>query len=134
VLLNTLLVAPDLRDEIIAELRSMESIARFCTRRIFQAIFAIEAAGGKLAFEEVNARLEEADQHLLAHAVIRDDVDTSREAAIASLESMRRSENQHRREQLKLRIKEAERAGRWEEALRLGEELRLLDPAIRRAR
>ncbi len=134
VLLHALLDEPDLQGELISELKSMETIARFSTRRVFEAMFAIEAAGGRLSFEEINARLEEADQDLFAHAVIRDDITASREAAMACLESLRRSENQLRREQLKARIKEAERARQWEEALRLGEELQRLDPAIRRAR
>ncbi len=134
VLLNALLHEPALRAELVTEMKTMEAVSRFSTRRVFQAIFAIEAAGGRTSFEEVNARLEEADQNLFAHAVIRDDVISSREAALACLEGLRRSENQLRREQVKARIKEAERAGRWEEALRLGEELQRLDPAIRRAR
>ncbi len=134
VLLNALLHQPDLQGELIAALRPMEAIARFATRRIFQAVFAIEAAGGRVSFEEINARLEEADQHLFAHAVIRDDVAATGDAARACLESMRQSENLYRREQLKARIKEAERSRQPEEALRLYAELQRLDPAIRRAR
>ena len=41
--------------------------------------------------------------------------------------SVRRSEGEHRRAELKRRIKECERAGNWNEALRLASELQSLD-------
>jgi hypothetical protein len=109
-------------------------VDRFSSRRIFHAVFAIEAAGETLSFDQVNARLEEADRNLLAEAVLREDVQFSREEVLAAVESMRRSETQNQRVQLKLRIKESERGGRWEEALRLTAELQQLERAGRERR
>jgi DNA primase len=86
-------------------------------------VFALEAAGGSVTFDEVNARLEEADQQLLAEAVLRDDVQPSREEVLAALRSIQRTEQQQTRDQLKTQIREAERTGRLQEALRLTEEL-----------
>src|SRR5204862_247117 len=122
-LLNALLAEQEIRAEVIEQLKSMEAIATFSTRRIFQAMFALEDAGGRLSFEEVHARLEEADQNLLAQAVLHEDLEVTREEVLASVHSMRRSEEQHRRAQLKARIKEADRAGNLEEAIRLTGEL-----------
>jgi DNA primase len=130
-LLNAILSDPDIAREILPALESLETIARFSSRRIFQAIFSLDAGGGRLIFEELNARLEEPDQRLLAEAVLREDMQSSREEVLAAVESMRRSEEQHRRVGLKSRIREAERAGNREEALKLTGELQLLERTSR---
>ena len=131
VLLNALLAEPEMWSEVIGELKSIETIDSFSSRRIFQAIFALHEAGGRLSFEEVHARLEESDQSLLAQAVLSEDAQTSREEVLAAIEKMRRTGEQQRRSQLKARIYESERAGKWEEALRLTGELQGLDQAAR---
>jgi len=130
-LLNALLAQPEMRGEVIGELKSMETIGAFASRRIFQAIFALDAAGGRLSFEEVHARLEESDQNLLAQAVLNEDARASHEEVLAAIQKMRRTGEQQQRSQLKARIYESERAGHWEEALRLTGELQGLERAAR---
>jgi DNA primase len=130
-LLNALLAQPEMRSEVIGELKSMESIGAFSSRRIFQAIFALDEAGGRMSFEEVHARLEESDQNLLAQAVLSEDARTSHEEVLAAMESMRRTGEQQRRSQLKTRIHDSERAGNRKEALRLTGELQGLERAAR---
>ena len=134
VLLNALLAQPEVWSEVIEELKSIETIDSFSSRRIFQAIFALHAADSRLSFEEVHARLEESDQSLLAQAVLNEDAQASREEVLAAVESVRRTGEQQRRSQLKARIYESERAGKWEEALRLTGELQGLERAARGAR
>ena len=97
-------------------------------------MFALAEAGGRLAFDEVNARLEEADQNLLAQALLNEDCEITREEVTAALESMRRSESQYRRSQLKARISESERSGKIEEAMRLTLELQGMERTAREAR
>jgi len=104
-------------------LRSLQTIETLPSRRIFQAVFAVEEAGGRVGFDEINGRLEEADQNLLAQTVLNEDGEISREDVLAALASMQRSEQQNMRAQLKARIGEAERAGRLDEAMRLALEL-----------
>jgi DNA primase len=133
-LLNGLLADAKMRGEIIHELESLETIAKSPSHRIFQAIFALDRSGGKVSFEEVNARLDDSDRNLLAEGVLRDDAPASREEVLAAVASMRRAEDQHRRVQLKAKIKEAERAGNREEALRLTGELQSLERAARQPR
>jgi DNA primase len=130
-LLNALLAQPEIQSEVIGELKSIATIDNFSSRRIFQAIFALDEAGGRLSFEEVHARLEESDQSLLAQAVLNEDAQTSHEEVLAAIESMRRTGDQQQRSQLKARIHESERAGHWEEALRLTGELQGLERAAR---
>lgn len=105
--------------EIIRELRSLESIANFTARRILETVFALNEAGGRVSFEAVNARLEEADQRLLAEAVLREDMEYSAEEVLAALKRVRLSEHQQKTEQLKTRIRELERQGRIGEAMQL---------------
>jgi len=133
-LLNALLGDAEMRPEIAGELRAFEAVSRFTTRRVFQAIFALEDAGERVSFDNLHARLEEADRDLLAEVVLNEEEEFSREAVEAALESVRASEGQQQRAELKVRIKELERAGNWEEALRLMADLRALEqaaPAVR---
>jgi hypothetical protein len=133
-MLNALFDRGEMREEMIGELRSMDALGRMPARRIFQAVFALHDAGGALTFDAVHARLEEADQNLLADAVLREEVETSRDEVLAAMASIRRSGEQQRRDELKARIKESERAGDWNEALRLTGELQGLDRGARTAR
>jgi hypothetical protein len=130
-LLIALLTDAKLRAEIIEPLRSLQTIDLLPSRRIFQAIFALEDAGGRVGFDEINGRLEEADQNLLAQTVLNDDGEISREEVLAAVASMQRSEQQNLRVQLKTRIKELDRAGRLDEAMRLDLELQALERAAR---
>ncbi len=133
-LVNALLTDAELRADIVGRLRSLQTIETLPSRRVFQAIFALHESGGRVGFDEVNGRLEEADQHLLAHTVLNEDGEISREEIMASIESMQRSEQQHLRVQMKTRISEAERAGRFEEAMGLTVELQALERAARGGR
>jgi hypothetical protein len=126
-LLIALLTEAEWRAEIVGPLRSLQTIDTLPSRRIFQAIFALEEAGGRVGFDEVNGRLEEADQHLLAQTVLNEDAEISREEVVAAVESMQRSEQQNLRVQLKTRMKELERTGRLDEAMRLDLELQALE-------
>ena len=133
-LLVALLTNSEMRAETIAPLRSLQTIETLPSRRIFQAIFALEEAGGRVSFDAVNGRLEEADQNLLAQTVLHEDGEISREEVVAALESMQRSERQNLRVQLKTRIGEAERAGQLGEAMRLTVELQGLERASQGSR
>jgi DNA primase len=128
-LLSALFTEAEWRDEIIGQMKTLETVDTLPSRRIFRAIFALDDSGSRLGFDEVHARLEEADQMLLAQAVLTDDGEISRDEVVAAIASMRRTEDQYRRVQLKARITESERAGNWEEALRLTMELQGLERA-----
>jgi DNA primase len=130
-LLIALLTDPEFRADMIGRLRSLETIETLPSRRIFQAIFSLDEAGGRVGFDEINGRLEEADQNLLAQTVLNEDGEIAREDVVAAVESMERSEQQHLRLQLKTRITDSERAGRFDEAMRLTVELQGLERAAR---
>lgn len=118
------------REELVAELPSLTILERLATRRIFQAIRALDAGGAPLNFHAVDARLEANDQALLASILFTADSelqDLNLDHGRRCLESLGRSENQIRRAELKAQVKQAERAGDVLEALRLADELKRLE-------
>jgi DNA primase len=136
ILLHALFADKEISTEVMERIRSLETLSRMPSRRIFQAAFALADTGEQVSFDGVYARLEPADQTLLAEVVLGDaavggDEEPSREAVVAAVDSLRRSEGRHQRDQLKMRIKESERAGKMEEALRLAAELEEMDRAAR---
>ena len=129
-LLAALLAEDGGNQALLAELAGLEVLNRLVTRRIFQTVLAMAAAGEPVTFEAVNARLEEGDQSLLAEVLFSEEAklhETVPEFGKQCLERIRRSEEQFRRAQLKARVKEAERAGDMAEALRLAVELQRLE-------
>lgn len=115
---------------LVAELEQATILDRLTTRRIFQAIRAVDASGAPVTFDAVNARLEESDQSLLAEVLFAEEADEGQldsEHGRRCLESLMRSEDQLRRAELKAQVKQAERAGDVREALRLAEALARLE-------
>lgn len=129
-LLNAVL-QPQMRAEVLAGLRSLDAASRFASHRIFQAALALEDAGAGWGFDELHARLEPADQNLLAEVALQEDGEITPEMVRAAMESVALDDRLWRRDQLKARIREADRAGNREEALRLIGELSGLERAGR---
>ena len=128
-LLNLLVSNAEARQELIPELEQLPAVEQFSTRRIFRALFTLQA-GGQVTYEELHARLEENDQELLASAVLQDETNESAISLLQGVECVRSLERSGRRTEvaaLKARVKEAERAGNLPEALRLAEELHQLE-------
>jgi DNA primase len=131
ILLNGLLALPEIRGEVIAALKSTQAAGTFPSRHVFQAIFALDEAGGPFSFEGVIARLEESDRNLLAQVAFTADAAISREEVMAALRRVSLTDEQNRVAQTRARIRELERAGNIEEALRLMAELPRLSPPAR---
>jgi len=113
-LVNVLLSDIEGREQFIAELRKIDVAIRLVTGRIYQAILAIEASGGRVTFDSVNARLEEGDQALLAQMVFTSETEghePTLEYGYQCLESLQRFEEQLRSKELEARVKQAERDG-----------------------
>jgi DNA primase len=126
ILLNLFLSNEEARERLIPDLRGLAAAERFATRRIFQALFALYDAGAPFGLAELDARLEEADRSKLASIALGDetkDEDLSLELGVKCLEKLQRETLEGQILALKASIKEAERAGKPAEALRLYEEL-----------
>jgi DNA primase len=126
-LLNVLLSDVQGREQLMERLEGAAGMERLETRRIFQAILAAHKSGVPVTFDGVSARLDPADRNLLAGIALTEDAE-AHEMSLAygesCLEAVLPSEAADQRARLKARIREAERAGNLEEALRLNSELR----------
>jgi len=130
ILLNLLVSSAEARKELIAGLETLPAVERFATKRIFRALFALDAGGAPVTYDQLHARLDEGDQNLLAFAVLRDETNEaviSLSQGVECLRSLERSGVQAQLAALKARVKEAERAGNLGEALRLAEVLHQLE-------
>ena len=132
ILLNAVLGSEDVRRSILPRLKRAPQLEQFRTVRIFQALIGMEESGAPFRVADVQARLGEADQDLFATLLFADKGDEDQSTgtdAEACLRELERSGLEARRTALKARIKEAERAGMLEEALRCAEELGRLERA-----
>jgi DNA primase len=130
ILLNALLTSEDVRRAVLPRLKAMPACEQFVTRRIFQALFAIDESQASFRFTELEARLSDPDKDLLATVVFADkpaDEEYSLEQAVECLRRLEQDARDAQRAALKARIKDAERAGMLEEALRIAEELARLE-------
>jgi DNA primase len=113
-------------DGLIEDLTRVETLDRLDTRRILQAIIAVHAAGGRVTFDAVAARLEDNDRRILAEMLFADDPAAEEfgiEWGRKCIERLLGAGERQRYMQLKTRINELERAGKLDEAMRLMQEL-----------
>ena len=132
ILFSAVLGSEEIRRSILPRLKRAPQLEQFRTVRIFQALIAMEESGAPFRVADVQARLVEADQELFATLLFADKGDEDQSTgtdAEACLRELERSGLESRRSALKARIKEAERAGMLEEALRCAEELGRLERA-----
>ena len=125
-LLNALLLSEAARQETVTQLRALAAIDKFLTKRIFQAIFAMEADAGPFRFTDLEGRLSDADRDLLSAVVFADEVleeEKALEQAWACVRSLQAQDPKAEIAALRAQIKTAERNGKIEEAIRLAEEL-----------
>lgn len=123
-LLNALLVSENARAEAIPQLRTLTAVDRFVTKRIFHAIFTMEAA--PFRFVDLEGRLADADRDLLSAVIFADEVleeEKASEQAQACLRSLQAQDPKTEMAALRAQIKAAEREGKIEEAIRLAQEL-----------
>jgi DNA primase len=122
----------EVRARVLPRLRRTGQLAQFTTRRIFEALLAIQDSGAPFRFADLEGRLEEKDRELLSAVVFADKTEGEQaplEQAEACLKTIEQNERAARVAELKARIKQAERTGMLEEALRITEELGRLDRA-----
>ncbi|MCS7314637.1 MAG: DNA primase [Bryobacterales bacterium] len=126
ILIQCLLRQPGIRREIAAELARLD-LEALATRRILQALAALDERHG---YAELEGRLEESDRELLAALVLADEVSEEAltpEQAWSCLEGLRMAGREAQRSRLRTLIRQAERAGDFDRAMRLTAELAKLD-------
>jgi DNA primase len=129
-LLNVLLSDLEGRDTLLADLETLDILDRLATRRIYQAVLAVHSSDVALTFDAVRSRLEPEDQSVLAEVIFSEEVE-GREITVEygrqCLDSLRRSDAQHRLQDLKVRIKQAERSSDTAAVMALLKELQSLE-------
>lgn len=132
ILINSLLASEEARRECLPRLKALPARERLRSRGVLEAIFAAAESGAPFRFSEIEARLPDGDRELLAALVFADkpnEEEYSLDRALACLHELEQAGRDARRAALKTRIKDAERAGMLEEALRLTEELGRMERA-----
>jgi DNA primase len=130
ILLNALLSGEKVRARVVPRLKDMPAVQQFSTRRIFQALFAVNESKPAFGFAELEARVEENDKDLLALIAFADETHDESywlDQAESCLRKLEEGEHEARRTALKVRIREAERSGDFASGMQLMEELARLD-------
>jgi DNA primase len=121
-LISLLLADEAACEEFIPELKEMAVVRDSPARKIYAALFAMHDSGAPMHFGDLHARLDEAAQKMLAASLIgaeSGDAEMTIEHGRSCLEALRMLNSRMEPAELKIKIREAERAGNIVEALRL---------------
>ncbi len=133
ILLGALLGSDRARAEVLPQLAPAVT-EEFSTREIFDALRQVNGLTGPAAFAALEARLDPASQALLHELAAADDMNdevSSWEQAHACLRRLHSGMKKRQVDDLRARVKAAEREGRMEEALRWIAELHQLERETR---
>ena len=125
ILVNTQLSSEATRLEILPQL-SGTLMEGFVTREILEAMQRQALGNGTLSFQDLDARLSESARTLLHEIGAADEIPDEQaclEQARACLRRLKQDFRKRAIDQLRLRVKAAERAGDLEEAMRLSAEM-----------
>lgn len=130
-LLHALFASQEARDQLVPILQKLTVLATFRSWPLFQAAFQTLESGEPLAYATLEQRLSEADRSLLGSILLDSDErvngEVSLDQAVACVHALARKEREAFRAELRQRIKEAEKTGNWEEAMRASQELVEMD-------
>lgn len=120
-LLHALLGSPAARNLALPRLRQLNTIGQLRSATIFRALLSLCEQDGAPAYGKLEARLEESDRALLAQMVMADENSEPDwpQQALSCVEQLEASEKEYALSQLQTRLKAAERAGNFDEALQL---------------
>ena len=125
------------RARVIPELSGLAAVDRFVSRNLFQALFAMHSDGAPFRFSDLEGRLSEADRDLLSSAVFADDrldENMAVRVAVDCLEKFKTLESESQVASVRAQAKAAEKAGDFQEAMRLNALMTQIDEHRRRAR
>ena len=124
ILLPLLLGDEEARPQLVAALREMAGPRFGTTGPLYETIMAMHDAGESITFVNVHERLTGSQQALLQSIVLEAaNSGTTLEDGLACIAAWKRETQVEVRRDLKAQIRQAEREGRFEDALRLMKEL-----------
>jgi DNA primase len=136
-LLQSLLASDLARAQVIPELSALGAVDRFVSRNLFQTLFSMHSDGAPFRFSDLEGRLSEADRDLLSSAVFADDRLDEKMAlrvAVDCLEKFKALESESEVASIRAQAKAAEKAGDFQEAMRLNALMTQFDEHRRRVR
>ncbi len=120
ILLPLLLSSDEARPQLVTALREMGAPRLGATGPLYETIMSLHEAGEPVSFVTVHERLSEPLQKVLEDIVLRNDFSVaSLEDGLACIAAWQRENHGETQRDLKAQIKQAEREGRFEDALRL---------------
>jgi DNA primase len=122
ILISVMLLDADARERLIPALKELTVIGQSPAGKIYEALFALAESGEAMQYASLYDRLEEPERAALSATLMGGDQNESSltmEAALSCLESLRAKERDGKTAELKARIRDAERAGNFQEALAL---------------
>lgn len=141
-LLQALISNAEAREAVLDRLVETRSFQTLVARTIFETLVRMRQAGAEITFATLEARLENPQKTLLHELISADEIEdsagdngaaSSLEQALSCLESLEHDDHGQLRNEIKGRIRAAERSGRLEEALQLMKQLEELDRGGNRA-
>ncbi len=128
-LVHALVQSAQARRQILEELAALPHFQQLAGKHIFESILAIERSGVPFRYGELEARLTEEENTLMAKLAFADDTEEENiivKQAMACLEELKQRASRERIEALKTEIAAAERSGDMAKALALMQELKRL--------
>jgi DNA primase len=120
ILLPLLLSNDEARPQLVAALRELGAPRLGATGPLYEALITMHESGEPVSFVTVHERLPGPMQKLLEDIVLRDEISVaSLEDGLACIAAWQREIHGETQRDLKAQIKQAEREGRFEDALRL---------------
>jgi DNA primase len=125
VLLRSLVIDATVRDMLLPHLQASQAARRYEIWPIIEAIADLSESGEEISFTVIEARLEDRPRELLAKVLFADSSEEvfSFEQALAYVDVLASDEQKLATEELRVRLKEAERIGNTEEAFRIMDRL-----------
>ncbi len=124
ILLPLLVNDGEARARLVGHLRELPALKQLSTAPIFEVLIAMHDAGETVSFNTLHERLHPSMQQSLAAVVLDSGAGAATlEDGLACVEALRRTDRASLIQELKTRIKSAEREGRIREAMQLAEEL-----------
>src|SRR5579863_1247661 len=136
-LLNSLLASQAARDGVIPQLSAMIVVDSFVTKNVFRALFALHTDSTEFRFSDLEGRLSDADRDLLSAVLFADEVleeEKAAEQAMSCLRSLKAQDPKSEVAALRAQVKAAERAGDFQEVMRLSALVVELDQQRKRSR
>ena len=135
-LLQALIASREAREAVLPALVELKAFEGRTARAIFETLVRMEEAGAEITFGSLEARLENPQKTLLHELISVDEMEEAvgengsapgLEQAMRCLESLESEDRSRVRNDMKGRIRAAERSGQFEQALQLMQQLEELD-------